>query len=165
MKRNRSLRGDEGGQGTLEFVLLLPFTLFFIFMILDFGIALDRSLILNHSVREAVRYGAVGQDEAAIKQRAIDQSQGLLAGAADPCPLAPATDACLEVTYNDGPDSNNTVGEAGDAVTVRVRYRYRLMNPFLVWLPFSEITLGACADSRLEVTPASATNKGWDCSG
>jgi hypothetical protein len=46
-----------------------------------------------------------------------------------------------------------------------VRYRYRLMNPFLVWLPFSEITLGACADSRLEVTPASATNKGWDCSG
>lgn len=164
MTRGRSLRGEEGGQGTLEFVLLLPFTLFFIFAVIDFGLALDRSLVLNHAAREAVRYGAVGQAEPDIRQRAIDQSQSLLAGAADPCPLAAGDDACLEVTYNDGPDSNTTVGEAGDAVTVRIRYRYKMLNPFLAWLPFSEIVLGACADARVEVSPASASNKAWDCS-
>jgi Flp pilus assembly protein TadG len=164
MANRRSLRSEEGGQGTLEFVLLLPFTLFFIFAVIDFGLALDRSLILDHAAREAARYGSVGQSEADIRQRAIDQSQSLLTGAADPCPLAAADEACLEVTYNDGPDSNATAGEAGDAVTVRIRYRYRMLNPFLAWLPFSEIVLGACADGRIEVSPATASDKGWDCS-
>ena len=68
MRALRALRGDEGGQGTLEFVLLLPFALFLIFFVIDFGIALDRSIILRHAAREAVRYGAVGSSEADVRQ-------------------------------------------------------------------------------------------------
>ncbi len=158
------LHREERGQDILEFVLLLPVILFLIFVIIDFGIALDRSLVIKHAAREAARYGAVGQDEAGIRQRAIDQSQTILASATAACPLAPADDACLEITWNDGPDFNTDVGDTGDAVAVRVRYRYKFLNPFLSVLPFNSITLGACADSRLEVAPASATNAAWDCS-
>ncbi len=154
---------DDRAQDLLSFVLIMPFILFLVFVIADFGIALDRSLVIKHAAREAARYGAVGQDEASIRQRAIDQSQNVLDTATAACPLAAADDACLEVTWGDGPDGNVTVGDTGDGVAVRVRYRYKLINPFLAWLPFNEILLGACADSRLEVPPATATDKSWDC--
>ena len=164
LKLTLRLRDEDSGQDILSFALLLPFILFLVFVIADFGIALDRSLVIKHAAREAARYGAVGSDEAAIRQRAIDQSQTIRASATAACPLAPADDACLEITWNDGPDANASVGDTGDAVAVRVRYRYKFLNPFLSVLPFNSITLGACADSRLEVAPASVTNAAWDCS-
>lgn len=144
--------------------MLVPFVLFFIFVIVDFGVALGESQQINHAVREAARAGAVGGEEAAIRNTAIAQSQSLLGGANATCPLAAGDDACLEVTWNDGPDANNTAGEAGDAVTVRAIYRHDLINPFLAWLPFADIELGACADSRVEVGPGSPVDRGWDCS-
>lgn len=155
---------DERGQDVLEFAMLMPFVLFFIFVIVDFGVALGESQQINHAVREAARAGAVGGEETDIRNTAIAQSQSLLGGAANTCPLAAADDACLEVTWNDGPDANNSAGEAGDAVTVRAIYRHNLINPFLAWLPFAEIELGACADSRVEVGPNSPADRGWDCS-
>ena len=140
------LHRDDRGQDVLEFAMLTPFVLFFIFVIVDFGVALGESQQINHAVREAARAGAVGAEEGAIRNTAIAQSQSLLGGAAVTCPLGAADDACLEVTWNDGPDANSSAGEAGDAVTVRAIYRHRLINPFLAWLPFAEIELGACAD-------------------
>ena len=77
--------------------------------------------------------------------------------------MAAAEDACVEVTWNDGPDGNLAAGDVGDAVTVRANYRYRLLNPFIAWLSFAEIELGACADSRVELQAATPVDKGWDC--
>ena len=159
----RDLWRDERGQDVLEFAMLMPFVLFFIFVVIDFGVALAESHQVNHAVREAARAGAVGADEPDIRQTAINQSQSLLGGAAATCPLAAGDDACIEVTWNDGPDANASAGDAGDAVTVRAMYRHRLINPFLAWLPFAEIDLGACADSRVEVAPNSPVDSGWDC--
>jgi len=155
---------DERGQDILEFALLVPFVLFLAFVLVDFGVALDRSLAVSHAAREATRLGAVGGSEAEIRQRAIDQSQDILGGASSTCPLAAGEDACIEVTWADGPDGNSTVGEAGDAVAVRIRYRYDFINPFLSWMPFDDIVLGSCADSRVEVGPDTAVDRGWDCS-
>lgn len=159
----RSIHREERGQDVLEFALLTPFILFFIFAIVDFGVVLGASHQVNHAVREAARAGAVGQNEAAIRQTAIDQSVDLLSGAAAACPLTPADDACIEVTWNDGPDGNANVGDVGDAVTVRANYRHRLLNPFIAWLPFAEIEVGACADSRVELQPVAPVDLGWDC--
>ena len=160
----RGLYRDERGQDVLEFAMLFPLVLFFIFVLVDFGVALGESQRINHAVREATRAGAVGAAEADIRQTAIDQSLTLLGGAAATCPLAPADEACVEVTWNDGPDGNLTSGEVGDAVTVRAIYRHRMINPFIGWLPFAEIELGACADSRVELQPSSPVDRGWDCS-
>jgi Flp pilus assembly protein TadG len=160
----RSLHREDSGQDLLEFALLTPFVLFFIFVVIDFGVALGESHAVNHAVREAARAGAVGNSETDIRQRAIDQSGGLLSGAGASCPIAAADDACIEVTWNDGPDSNGTAGDAGDAVTVRAIYKHRMLNPFVAWLPFAEIEVGGCADSRVEVEPTSPVDRGWDCS-
>lgn len=158
------LHRSERGQDTLEFALLLPFVLFLLFVVIDFGVALGESHAINHAVREAARLGAVGGSEANIRTRAIDQSQSVLTGAAASCPLAAGDTACIEVTWADGPDGNSVAGETGDGVIVRARYRHRYLNPFLAWLPANEVVLGACADSRLEVEPATAVDRGWDCS-
>jgi Flp pilus assembly protein TadG len=161
----RRLHENEEGQDILEFVLLLPFMLFFLFVIIDFGIALDRYLVITHAVREGARYGAVGQVETGIRQRSIDQSQGVLSGATSACGTFSATDdKCLDVAWNDGPDTNTTVAHAGDAVAVRARYRYKFLNPFVSWMPFNSIVLGACADSRIEVPPTTAGSTSWSCS-
>ena len=160
----RAMHRGRRGQDVVGFAMLMPFVLFFIFMLVDFGVALGESHQINHAVHEATRAGAVGADEATIRQTAIDQSLSLLSGAAATCPLTPADQACIEVTWNDGPDANTTSGEVGDAITVRANYRHRLINPFLSWLSFAEIDLGACADSRVELEPASPVDRGWDCS-
>ena len=166
-RRARRLRAgvaEERSQDMLEFALLTPFVLFFIFVVVDFGVAIGESHAINHAVREASRYGAVGASEAEIRQRAIDQSQSVLTGAVTTCPATGNDNACIEITWNDGPDANTSAGDAGDAVTVKALYRHHLLNPFLAWLPFSEVELGACADSRVEVQPAASTDHGWDCS-
>ena len=160
----RRTHRDERGQDVLEFAMLVPFVLFFIFILVDFGVVLGESHQIKQAVREAARLGAVGGEEADIRQRATDQSLSLLSGATSSCPLGAGDDACIEVTWNDGPDANTSVGEAGDAVTVRAIYRHRMINPFLAWLPFAEIEIGACADSRVEVGPSSPVDRGWDCS-
>lgn len=159
----RAVHREERAQDVLEFALLTPFVLFFIFVVVDFGLALGASHQVNHAVREATRAGAVGATEADIRQKAIDQSVGLLTGAALSCPLMATDDACVEVTWNDGPDGNVVAGDVGDAITVRAHYRYEFLNPFIAWLPFSEIELGACADSRVELEPTAPVDRGWDC--
>ncbi len=165
LKFIRAIHSREDGQDVLEFVLLLPFVLFLVLAIIDFGIILDRQQVITHAAREGSRYGAVGKSEAEIRQRAIDQGQSILDGALTSCPLDAANDACVEVAWNDGPDSNVTVGEAGDGVAVRVRYRHHFINPFLAWLPAANsIEIGTCSDSRIEARPASPASKGWDCS-
>jgi Flp pilus assembly protein TadG len=159
----RRLHHDESGQDVLEFVMLMPFFLFLFFVILDVGVLVDRQQILTHAAREAARLGAVGQSETAVRDEAVAQAQSLLATAAVSCPLAPADKSCLEVTWVDGPDSNGSVAQTGDGVAVRVRYRFQLINPFISWLPFTEIEIGTCAESRLESPPPTATDRGWTC--
>lgn len=141
-------RSGERGQTLLEFALLAPLVFLFIFMVVDFGIAINRSIVISHAAREAARSGAVGADEAAIIQGAIDQSQGLLEDhATDP-------DIDIDVSWVDGPDSNIGAGDPGDAVQVKIRYQYNLWSvnlpPFGLALDVG-FPLTTCADMRQEM--------------
>ncbi len=102
IRRMRSPRG----QALIEFAFVLPIMLVFLFAIVDFGIAIDRRITLQHSVREGARYAAVHSDELDIKQKTVDQAQGII-GLAD-----------VDVCYIDGDDGNTSVGDPGDAVRV-----------------------------------------------
>ncbi len=94
------------GQALIEFAFVLPIMLVFLFAIVDFGIAIDRRITLQHSVREGARYAAVHPIELDIKQKTVDQAQGII-GLAD-----------VDVCYIDGDDSNTSVGDPGDGVRV-----------------------------------------------
>jgi hypothetical protein len=145
---NRAGGRGERGQTLLEFALLAPLVFLFLFMVVDFGIAINRSIVISHAAREAARVGAVSGDEAAIVQGAIDQSQGLLEDhATDP-------DIDIDVSWVDGPDSNIGAGDPGDAVQVKIRYQYNLWS---VKMPFFGLGLDlgfpltTCADMRQEM--------------
>jgi len=151
-KTNQMARGPgrrgERGQALMEFALLAPLVFLFLFLVVDLGIAINRSIVISHAAREAARSGAVGAEEADIVQEAIDQSQGLLTDhATDP-------DIDIAVSWVDGPDSNTGAGDPGDAVQVKISYQYDLWS---VKMPFFGLALDvgfpltSCADMRQEM--------------
>ena len=92
-------------------VLVLPLILVLIYLLVDFGLALDRRSVLQHSLREATRHAAEGEDLASIANVAISESDGNLA----------ASD--VTVCYIDeagGP----TPGDPGDVVRVHYEHTY-----------------------------------------
>ncbi len=98
----------------MEFAVTAPMLILFLFAIVDFGIAMDRRITLQHAVREGARYAAVHSVEADIQQRTADQAQDII-GPAD-----------VTVCYEDGDDGNSTVGDPGDSVVVSATFTYDL---------------------------------------
>ena len=139
----------ERAQTLLEFAFVLPIMIIFLFAIVDFGIALDRRVTLQHAVREGARKGAVTNNITGIIDTTVDQSQGLL----DP--------PDVEVCYQDV-DGNGNPGDPGDDVRVTAHFTYEftvaiteVFNGLGASLP-TGIDMNPSADMRLEnsVNPA-----------
>ena len=122
----------------MEFALIAPMLILFLFAIVDFGIAMDRRITLQHGVREGARWAAVHTDTADIQQRTSDQSQGII----DP--------ADVTVCYEDGDDGNTTVGDPGDSVVVSATFTYDL---FIVRPVLSGLFGGGSAGT-IDMTPS-----------
>ncbi len=114
MQRLRNWIEAQRGQTLIEFALIMPMIFLFLFVIVDFGIALDRRIALQHAVREGARYAAVHTSEAGIQNKTVAQAQDVIA-AGD-----------VAVCYIDGDDSNTAVGDSGDSVRVSVTFGYDL---------------------------------------
>jgi hypothetical protein len=129
----------QRGQALVEFAFVFPILLFVLFATVDFGVGLTRWIAVTNAAREAARLGAVGADADAIRQKAIDTSDGLLA------------DGVISVAYADV--DGGDIGP-GDSVVVDVEYEYNLITPMgriLGNIPaLDSITLSACSDMRLE---------------
>ena len=141
-------RNGERGQALIELALVLPLIFVFTLVMVDFGIALDRREVLQHAVREGARHAAVAADIDAIKQRTVDQSQGVLSL------------ADVSVCYLDT-NGNGRAGDPGDDVRVGASFTYRftagggeMLTAFGV--PVPTIAMNPSADMRLENSVGSA---------
>lgn len=152
IRRARSWIGNPRGQALIEFAFIAPLMFIILFTIVDFGIALDRRITLQHAVREGARYAAVHTIEGDIISTTEDQSQGLLDTAVNPN----AVTVCYE-------DSNGdlTLGNAGDAVRVAGEFTWEF--PILSEM-FDAIGIGSLSidmtpsgTARLEQTVGGAT--------
>jgi Flp pilus assembly protein TadG len=121
----RSVTGQRG-QSLLEFALLAPFVLFFLLALVDFGIAIDRRIVLDHAVREGARFASVGgqalNDGAAASIPTVQaytsaQSQGV---------VSPSD---VQLCYSDVDVPTNGFG-LGDTVKVSVTYGYDYVSGF-----------------------------------
>ena len=134
--------GSERAQTLIEFAFVLPLILVFFFSIVDFGIAIDRRIILQHGVREGTRFAAVHSIELDIKQRVVDQSQGII-----------DLDDVV-VCYVDGTDGNSSVGDPGDYVRVQSNFTWSfpIMTEMLgaFGVPALSIDMTPQGDARLE---------------
>lgn len=133
-------REGQRGQTLLEFALVAPLLIFFILALVDFGIAIDRRLALDHAVREGARYASVGateltgdRDADAVRDYAFEQAQEIPSGPGD-------FQVCL----------GTVVGE--QTVQVRIDYAYELVTPIgaLAGLAFDSIPIHASASARVE---------------
>ncbi len=145
------------GQTLIEFALVAPLALVFLLAIVDFGIAIDRKLVLDHAVREGARYAAVGGDaqaggppatEEEIETYTANQSQGIADAGG-----AVGSDNYIDVCYSDQ-NGNGRLGDRGDGVEVRVRYQHDFVTGFtgLISLDQSGIAMNPRASARLEWT-------------
>jgi Flp pilus assembly protein TadG len=117
------------GQSLVEFGLILPIFLLFIFGIIDLGRAVYAYHTLNSAAREAARVAVVDQTITHIQDEAIAQAMGLGLEAAD---------ITLDWRHANQPNVANScaslLGEAEVAsctVTVRVEYEFRAATPII----------------------------------
>jgi len=142
----RSRNGSSRGQTIVEFALIAPVIFILLFGIIDFGMALDRRITLQHAVREGARYGAVTTDIDGIKQRTVDQARGIVEKSA------------VEVCYEDGPDGNTRVGDAGDIVKVSAPFEWEF--PLVSRFGVGPIDVSVSGSARLELTVTDAPGCG-----
>ena len=137
----------ERGQTLIEFAFIAPIIFLFLFTIVDFGIAMDRRITIQHAVREGARAAAVHADPAAAVDATVDQAQGLIEPGA------------VTVCYvdKDGSDDANAL----EPVKVSLSYDYYFTVPFgsllgAFGVPHeAKIAMNPSATSALENDPAS----------
>jgi Flp pilus assembly protein TadG len=81
---------DERGAAVVEFALVLPLLVMFIFGIIEFGRAYSAKVELTAAVREGARAAALGSDGAVATRTATDL-KGIKVDAIPACPAKPAS--------------------------------------------------------------------------
>ena len=82
-------------------------------MIVDFGIAMDRRIVLQHAVREGARMAAVNGDIDQVCDHTVAEAQGIISG------------ADIAFSYEDLDDPPNLrATDAGDSVKVKASFAY-----------------------------------------
>jgi len=144
----RSYNGSSRGQTLIEFALLSPIIIILLVGIIDFGMAMDRRIVLQHAAREGARMAAVSEDIPAICARTCDQAQG-----------AVKTDERVTLHYEDLDDIPGY--NAGDNVkiTLPAEWELPILNNALFDSPISPIHLTATASARLERTVPGPADK------
>ena len=113
MARARHRRA--GGQTIIEFALIAPLIILFLFTIVDFGIAMDRRITLQHAVREGARMAAVNDDIGQVCEHTVAEAQDIITG------------ADITFSYEDLDDpANDRATDAGDSVKVSATFNYDL---------------------------------------
>ncbi len=133
----------------VEFALLLPIFLAVLFLIIDFGVGINRWVIVTNSTREGARIGAEGASPGEIQAKVALNSNGLL----DP----------TDVTVRYSGDGNGVV-DRGESVVVESDYEYGLITPLRAFLSiaFDSISFHSCTDMRLELPVSGAIDSGGD---
>ena len=147
---------NERGQTVVEFTLMLPFLLFLMFALAEFGYGFYTQIAVRNAAAEAARHAAVGNLPSAacvvgsIENRARQASNDVV-----PC-------SAVTVGYH-SPD--NGIYGRGSGVAVRINHTYTAITPLpaianlISWgvVPVNW-NLVACADARLESGPTFPTN-------
>jgi hypothetical protein len=135
---------SEDGQSAFEFMLMLPFFIFFILLMIEVALLGFSYVSVANAAREGARYGAVNCGAevctaAVIEQRVIERSSGIVTDPND-----------VEVSWYLSIDRGAPV-----AVSVEQTYDF-------LFFPFS-IPVMSCAEMRLEQREATATVGGSGC--
>ncbi len=71
-------RRRQGGQGLVEFALLVPVFLLILLAMLEFGFAFSHNMTLQYATREGARAGAAAADGSMKDSSCVNSSTGVL---------------------------------------------------------------------------------------
>jgi len=133
----RGRNGSSRGQTLIEFALVAPIIFLLLFGIVDFGLALDRRITLQHAVREGARYAAVHDGCTDIQDRTKERAGKVISNR-----------DMVGVTYEHNPAA------AGDTVTVTAPFHYDF--PLMSRFGVGTINVDVSGSARLEMAVPSA---------
>jgi Flp pilus assembly protein TadG len=139
-RRGKAL--DERGTSLVEFALILPLLVLFIFGTIDFGWAFTQQLAVKHAAREGVRAAVVNNGSAALTN---SQLKALIVSRGNDIDLAPA-DSHIYLSRTDS--NGNGRADAGDLARVEVCIPLRSLSG--VSDRFLSGTLRATVEMRVE---------------
>jgi Flp pilus assembly protein TadG len=164
IRRHGESTHGESGQTIVEFMLVLPFLLFVIMALAEFGGAFYTYITINNATSEAARWASVGNAPDSgcapnsIQWRATELSRGAL--------------ECTDITvvYHSSVAGQFT---RGSGAAVRVSHSYTPFTPLPALVGFisngsipATWVMSTCSDTRLEQRPsATGLLEGAPCSG
>jgi Flp pilus assembly protein TadG len=125
---------------------MAPLVIFFLLAVVDFGIAVNRRVVLDHAAREGARFAAVGGH--AFSSGTPATSAEIIAYTMAQGQNVPQSVTVCYVNAN----GNGTVGDIGDSVRVTVNYTYDFVTGFtsLIDSDLGSIAMNPSAEARVE---------------
>lgn len=151
MEWTRGRTRDERGAAALEFGLIAPVLILLVFGIVDFGLMINRDMIVGSASRDGARQASLGATYSEIRtavQTELTQN-GIAAGpktVITVCAQALST-AC---TADSGSTNYATRAVPGANVAVTVRYQYEWITPLVSSLFDGGTTLTQYTQMRRE---------------
>jgi hypothetical protein len=156
---------DQKGASLVEFALILPLFLLFIFGIIDFGWYFFVQQTLQYATREGVRLGLVGGTlqeggttytrEASIVACIMDQASVAVDLTKLHIYIYPVTDDFQDIPGWDTMECGGAgpnAGSPGDYMRVKTTYTYKFLTPFIgAFFPGGETKIQAQATYRNEM--------------
>src|SRR5438067_9316941 len=129
----------ERGQGLVEFAMITPVILVFMFVIIDFGIGLNHRVVVTNDAREGARYAATGKSVSNVQDYVVAQSEGLVKNKSD-----------VQVKFYDV--NGDSQIDPGEGVFVKIVYSYKILTPMPSFVPGvpTSYEMNACTEMRLE---------------
>jgi hypothetical protein len=135
-------RATERGQNLIEFAMLTPVVLVFIYAIVVFGLAMNTRASLQQAVREGARQASVGKSDAEVKDLAAGNAEDRI----DPNDVY----ICHPI------DSDGSQGQVGDPVRVGVAMNNSTTNegyPYVLVNTGGIVSAFGIADLTVDLAP------------
>lgn len=137
------IKKSDTGAAALEFALVVPIFLYLLFGILEFGLVMHVSSLVENAVHEGARYGITGETYGDLNPDGLSREQFLEKYIVkrvgrwiyDPSDLTITTTVVGNIvdlgTGGAQPDKNNGYGGGGQAVTYKVLYKWHILTPLV----------------------------------
>jgi Flp pilus assembly protein TadG len=137
---------------TVEFALIMPLLLVLVFGIVEFGVMLNRDMVIGNASRDGARAASLNAPYADIRSgvlNELDQS-GIPIGAAttsvDICVLASPATTCSNMAEPE----YTAAATSGKTTVVKVTYEHSFLTPFISSFLGDTVSLQQTTHMRVE---------------
>lgn len=142
---------DQRGAVAVEFALIVPMLLLLVFGIIEFGVMLNRDMIVGNASRDGARVASLNGTYAEIRTSIVNEL-----GQSGIPTASPGTTITIDCLKADGSKCNATASSydslaaSGTTAIVKVSYRHALITPFISSIMGDNVTLEQSTQMRVE---------------